>query len=358
MLAAIEIQNLTRRFGPVVALDGITLSIGQGEFFSLLGPSGCGKTTLLRLIAGLDSPDGGTLLLHGEDALALPAHQRPVNTVFQSYALFPHMTVYDNIAFGLKMKKVSPPEMAARLERALRLVDIEALSGRTPSQLSGGQKQRVALARAVVNEPRVLLLDEPLGALDLKLRKQLQIELRQVQRRLGITFVYVTHDQEEAMVMSDRIAVMNQGRIEQLGSPNEIYERPRTRFAAEFLGSCNVIKTAILSRNSASCLVSTVWGEWRMDSPASSTSDLSGAAILLTIRPENIRFHPVEESDNRAHGKIISIVYSGSQIHYELESNGQILKAIVLNTQHGSKFQMGQTVAFAAPPAALRMLES
>jgi spermidine/putrescine transport system ATP-binding protein len=347
MLAAIQTQNLTRRFGSVIALDGVHLSILQGEFFSLLGPSGCGKTTLLRLIAGLDSPDEGALLLDGENSLALPAHKRSVNTVFQSYALFPHMSVYDNVAFGLRMKKVLPSEITRRVEDALKIVEIESLAQRKPSQLSGGQKQRVALARAVVNEPRVLLLDEPLGALDLKLRKQLQIELHQLQRRLGITFIYVTHDQEEAMVMSDRIAVMNHGRIEQIGAPNEIYDRPRTRFVAEFLGSCNVIKATVLFNS----VVRTFWGEWRIDVPA------CGEEVLLTIRPENICLNPPEDSENCGRGQIVSIIYSGPQVHYELESNEQSLKVTVLNAHGSNRFQMGQTITFSMPGAALRILE-
>jgi spermidine/putrescine transport system ATP-binding protein len=347
--AAIETQNLTRRFGPVVALDAVTLTIAQGEFFSLLGPSGCGKTTLLRLIAGLDMPDTGSLLLHGENALDLPAHRRSVNTVFQSYALFPHMTVHDNIAFGLKMKKVFPSEIASRVERALKIVEIEGLGRRKPSQLSGGQKQRVALARAVVNEPRVLLLDEPLGALDLKLRKQLQIELRQLQRRLGITFVYVTHDQEEAMVMSDRIAVMNRGRIEQIGIPNEIYDRPRTKFVAEFLGSCNLIKAKVLS----SGFVKTAWGDWRVETPCE-----VGEEILLTIRPENIRLQPASNSGNCGDGAVVSVFCSGSQIHYEVESNGQLLKITVMNAVEDHQFQKGETVSFGVSATALRILKS
>ncbi len=229
---AIEVQELTRRFGSVTALDRVSLSIRTGEFFSLLGPSGCGKTTLLRILAGLESADSGQVRLEGEDVRHLPAHRRPVNTVFQSYALFPHLNVRDNVAFGLRMKRVAPTEIAARVARVVELVEIASLVERKPDELSGGQKQRVALARAIVNEPRVLLLDEPLAALDLKLRKQLQTELRNLQRRLGITFVYVTHDQDEALALSDRLAVMRDGRVEQLGDAPTLYQRPRTRFVS------------------------------------------------------------------------------------------------------------------------------
>ena len=246
---AVEMHGLVRRFGQMEALAKVSLAIRQGEFFSLLGPSGCGKTTLLRIIAGLDLPDAGSLRISGKDVAHIPAHKRPVNTVFQSYALFPHLTVRDNVAFGLRMARVPAAEIAGRVKRVMALVQIAELSERQPAQLSGGQKQRVALARALVNEPEVLLLDEPLGALDLKLRKQLQVELQQLQRRLGITFIHVTHDQDEALVMSDRIAVMNAGRIEQLDNAESLYERPRTRFVAQFLGSCNLLEAEVNSIN-------------------------------------------------------------------------------------------------------------
>jgi spermidine/putrescine transport system ATP-binding protein len=344
MLAAIETQNLTRRFGSVTALDNVSLSIGKGEFFSLLGPSGCGKTTLLRLIAGLDLPDGGALRLNGSDAISLPAHRRPVNTVFQSYALFPHMTVGENVAFGLRMKKVAPPAAASRVARVLEMVDIGSLAQRRPAQLSGGQRQRVALARAIVNEPEVLLLDEPLGALDLKLRKQLQIELRQLQRRLGITFVYVTHDQDEALTMSDRIAVMNHGKVEQVGAPDEVYDRPRTRFAAEFLGSCNLLKGVANGNH-----VKTMFCELPM--PAV----LGSREINLTVRPENIRL--ANYGAPGAAGKVVSIVYSGSHTHYEVEVEGQKFKAFALNTQECEKFAVGQSVTVSVSPSAMRRLE-
>ncbi len=234
-------RNLTRRFGATTALDGVSLEIARGEFFALLGPSGCGKTTLLRILAGLEEPDAGEVRIAGTDQRGVPPERRPVNTVFQCYALFPHLSVRENVGFGLRMRGIPAAERTARVEAALALVQAGALGERRPAQISGGQRQRVALARALVNEPRVLLLDEPLGALDLQLRRELQRELRALQQRLGITFVHVTHDQEEALALSDRVAVMRAGRIEQIGAPAEIYARPRNAFVAEFLGGCNVL---------------------------------------------------------------------------------------------------------------------
>jgi putative spermidine/putrescine transport system ATP-binding protein len=238
----IRVQALTKRYGDVVAVDGIDLDIPAGEFFTMLGPSGSGKTTTLRMIAGFEIPDEGTIELAGEDVSRLPPYDRPVNTVFQDYALFPHMTVQQNVEYGLMVKKVQKAERRERAQGALDLVRLGAHGRRKPAQLSGGQRQRVALARAIVNRPRVLLLDEPLGALDLKLRQEMQIELKSIQREVGITFVYVTHDQEEALTMSDRIAVFNEGRIEQVGPPAEVYEHPQSEFIAEFVGVSNVIE--------------------------------------------------------------------------------------------------------------------
>ena len=238
----VRVRKLTKRYGGVVAVAGIDVDVAPGEFFTLLGPSGSGKTTTLRLIAGFEIPDAGTIELGGEDVSRLPPYDRPVNTVFQDYALFPHMTVQENVEYGLRVKGVKRGERRQRAEAALEMVRLAGYGGRKPSQLSGGQRQRVALARAIVNEPRVLLLDEPLGALDLKLRQEMQIELKRIQREVGITFVYVTHDQEEALTMSDRIAVFNQGRIEQVGPPAEVYEHPQSEFIAGFVGVSNVIE--------------------------------------------------------------------------------------------------------------------
>jgi putative spermidine/putrescine transport system ATP-binding protein len=240
--AAVRVSGLRKRYGDVVALAGVELVIRAGEFFTLLGPSGSGKTTLLRLIAGFERPDGGLIELSGADVTGVPPYARNVNTVFQDYALVPHMTVAQNIAYGLRVRKVAKAERREKVDRALDMVRLPGLGGRKPAQLSGGQRQRVALARAIVNEPQVLLLDEPLGALDLKLRQEMQLELLRVQREVGITFIYVTHDQEEALTMSDRIAVLNQGSIEQIGGPVEVYEQPRTEFVAGFIGVSNLIE--------------------------------------------------------------------------------------------------------------------
>ena len=239
--AALRLHGVRKNYGPVVAVDGVDLEVSEGEFFTLLGPSGSGKTTLLRLIAGFERPDAGRIELGGRDVTYLPPHARQTNTVFQDYALFPHMTVGRNIEYGLRIKRVPAAERRRRVDRALGMVRLTGLQNRRPNQLSGGQRQRVALARAVINEPEVLLLDEPLGALDLKLRQEMQIELKQIQKEVGITFVYVTHDQEEALTMSDRIAVMANGRIEQIGSAVEVYERPATEFVAGFIGISNVL---------------------------------------------------------------------------------------------------------------------
>jgi putative spermidine/putrescine transport system ATP-binding protein len=240
--ADIRVRGLTKRFGDVVAVDAVDLDIAPGEFFTLLGPSGSGKTTTLRMIAGFELPDEGIIELAGEDVSRLPAYDRPVNTVFQDYALFPHMTVQQNVEYGLMVKRVPKGQRRQRAEQALQMVRLTGFAGRKPSQLSGGQRQRVALARAIVNRPKVLLLDEPLGALDLKLRQEMQIELKSIQQEVGITFVYVTHDQEEALTMSDRLAVFNQGRIEQVGPPAEVYEHPQNEFIAAFVGVSNVIE--------------------------------------------------------------------------------------------------------------------
>src|SRR5512139_2909031 len=239
--SAVVFENVARHFGEVHAVDSVSMEVRDGEFFSMLGPSGSGKTTCLRLIAGFEKPDTGRILLYGQDVSSLPPYERPVNTVFQDYALFPHMTVGENIAYGLMIKHVPPAERKKRVQEMLELVRLPGMSERKPNQLSGGQRQRVALARALINQPRVLLLDEPLGALDLKLRQQMQVELKALQQRVGITFIFVTHDQEEALTMSDRIAVFNLGKIEQVGTPAEIYEHPASPFVAGFVGISNLI---------------------------------------------------------------------------------------------------------------------
>src|SRR5437867_938355 len=245
----IRLERVTKAFGDTIAVDDLSLDIEEGEFFSMLGPSGCGKTTTLRMIGGFEEPTFGTVYLGGRDVTDLPPYQRDVNTVFQSYALFPHLDVFENVAFGLRRKKVDKAAVKQRVKEALRLVDLPGMEHRKPTQLSGGQQQRVALARALVNEPKVLLLDEPLGALDLKLCKQMQLELKRIQHEVGITFIYVTHDQEEAMTMSNRLAVMRHGKVEQIGEPEDVYEHPRTEFVAGFLGASNLLDGQLDGRN-------------------------------------------------------------------------------------------------------------
>jgi len=351
----VELVNVTRRFAEVTALASVSLTVRPGEFFSLLGPSGCGKTTLLRIIAGLDVADEGTVRIGGMDANELPAHRRPVNTVFQSYALFPHLSVWDNVAFGLRMKRVPPSEIRERVGNVMALVEIESLTSRKPAQLSGGQKQRVALARAIVNEPQVLLLDEPLSALDLKLRKQLQMELRNLQRRLGITFIYVTHDQEEALVLSDHIALMRDGRIEQLGDAASLYERPRTRFASQFLGSCSLIDADVKRVTSDGFIVDTPMGELRVVGSA-----LARKKVTLAIRPEKVQLSPAPTTggENHVRVRIEQRIYVGSETHYELGAGSQPLRAEVMNNQAGFPgLEVGQEVVACLAPDALMVLD-
>jgi spermidine/putrescine transport system ATP-binding protein len=355
--AVIEAAHLTRRFSDVTALHDVTLTIMRGEFFSLLGPSGCGKTTFLRIIAGLDSPDAGSLRLAGQDAHRIPAHRRAVNTVFQSYALFPHLNVRNNIAFGLRMKKVSHAEMETRVRAVMELTRIADLAERMPSQLSGGQKQRVALARALVNEPEVLLLDEPIGALDLKLRKELQMELRALQRRTGITFIYVTHDQDEALGMSDRIAVMNEGRIVQLGTSEELYERPRTRFVAEFLGGCNLLRTTIQRRNGPELFTRSSIGDLRVVSASLPASlGASQTNCTLAIRPEKIVFDGALGL-NTFTGEVIETTYSGAETQCVVRIGEQSLRVVSVNAGALPRPVRGQHIPLTIPPEALVVLE-
>jgi putative spermidine/putrescine transport system ATP-binding protein len=293
--AAVRLESVEKRYGDVVAVAGVDLDVRDGEFFSMLGPSGSGKTTTLRMIAGFELPTAGRILLHGADVTSVPPFDRDVNTVFQDYALFPHMTVGDNVAYGLVVRKVAKADRVSRVTEALRMVRLEGYEQRKPSQLSGGQRQRVALARALVNRPRVLLLDEPLGALDLKLREEMQIELKAIQQAVGITFVYVTHDQEEALTMSDRLAVFNEGRIEQIGAPAEVYERPATRFVAGFVGTSNLLTGEVAER-------------------------IIGSAGTYTIRPEKIRLAEPDASvgpdETSATGVIRGVVYLGPDTRY------------------------------------------
>ncbi|MGE0639461.1 MAG: ABC transporter ATP-binding protein [Thermoanaerobaculia bacterium] len=355
--AAVEIDGVSRHFGDFVALDRVSLTVREGEFFSLLGPSGCGKTTLLRILAGLDLADEGTVRIGGVDVRDTPAHLRPVNTVFQSYALFPHMTVRDNVAFGLRMKKVASDEIATRVDAALEMVQITQFAERKPGQLSGGQKQRVALARALINRPRVLLLDEPLGALDLKLRKELQVELLALQRSVGITFIFVTHDQEEALVLSDRIAVMRAGTIEQLGESEALYENPRNRFVSQFLGTCNLIEGDVEAADERECRVATVLGTLRL-APRGAAA-VVGKRCTLAIRPEKVAVSATaDDGPNRFAATVQELVYIGAESHYILKSAAGTLTAYVMNSflgPHG--LEIGDRVTVHLPESALLVLE-
>jgi spermidine/putrescine transport system ATP-binding protein len=327
-LAAIELVGVEKEFTAgghdVRAVERVDLRIAEGEFFSLLGPSGCGKTTTLRMIAGFEEPSSGQILLHGRDMVGVPPFRRDVNMVFQQYALFPHMDVFENVAFGLRRKKVDKDEVRRRVTEALALVELEGRERRKPPQLSGGQQQRVALARALVNRPRALLLDEPLGALDLKLRQAMQLELKRIQREVGITFVYVTHDQEEALTMSDRLVVMNAGRIEQLGSPRELYEHPATRFVANFIGTSNVL-TGRLERKGDGWALAGLGPDQRVlvADPGQATD---GQDVELAIRPEKIVLRteqdppPPDRSALRV--RVDEIVYLGTSTQYRTVTDG------------------------------------
>jgi spermidine/putrescine transport system ATP-binding protein len=320
-VAVVEVDAVTKVFAGTVAVDNVSLSIKQGEFFSMLGPSGCGKTTTLRMIAGFETPTSGRILLEGQDVSYVPPYRRNVNMVFQHYALFPHMNVFENVAFGPRTKGVPRKEVSERVMDALRIVRLEEFAKRKPSQLSGGQQQRVALARALVNYPSALLLDEPLGALDLKLRQAMQLELKRIQREVGITFVYVTHDQEEALTMSDRIAVMHDGRVEQLGSPEEIYDRPASPFVAGFIGLASLLPATVDSIQDGTLSLSlSAGGSTRV--PAGSQSFRAGDAALLVLRPERLSIsaeEPNSADTGRVRARIKDLVFQGPVLRLALE---------------------------------------
>jgi spermidine/putrescine transport system ATP-binding protein len=318
----VRLDRITKRFHEVVAVDDLSLDIQHGEFFSMLGPSGCGKTTTLRMIGGFEEASEGTIYLGDADVTGLPPFKRDVNTVFQNYALFPHLTVFENVAFGLRRKKVAAGEIGTRVREMLELVELPGYEKRKPTQLSGGQQQRVALARALINHPRVLLLDEPLGALDLKLRKQMQLELKRIQTEVGITFIYVTHDQEEAMTMSDRIAVMRAGHIEQLGTSEELYERPKTAFVAGFLGVSNLLEGAVAGRDGSLLAVRLSDGTV-LRAPAPDTP--TNGAVRVGVRPEKLRVQPGERNGpadglNALRGTILDASYIGVSTQYLVQT--------------------------------------
>ncbi|MEI7760217.1 MAG: ABC transporter ATP-binding protein [Thermoleophilia bacterium] len=353
MQGEIHLEQLTKMFGEVAAVDGIDLDMPGGEFFTMVGPSGCGKTTTLRMIAGFERPTSGRIVLDDVDVAQVPPHKRKVNTVFQSYALFPHLNVADNVGFGLKYKKLTKEEHRKRVNEALDLVQLGEYGKRKPNQLSGGQQQRVALARALVLTPEVLLLDEPLGALDARLRKELQVELKTLQANLGITFVFVTHDQEEALTMSDRVAVMNGGHVEQVGVPREMYEEPATLFVADFLGVSNLIP-AVASAENGGCALRI--GDRTLRASAGAT-DVRGD-VKAMIRPERIVVEPQGTvGDNRLPGMVERAVYVGSahELHVRLVGGG-LLRALISNDGSAFAYENGTPVMLYLPAEAVRVL--
>ncbi len=330
----LRIEDVSRRFGPIVAVDTLSLDIYEREFFALLGPSGCGKTTLLRMLAGFEAPDEGRILLGGEDIAPVPPHRRPVNMMFQSYALFPHLSVEGNIAFGLRQENLSKEEIAARVAEILTLVKLDGFGPRRPDQLSGGQRQRVALARSLVKRPRVLLLDEPLAALDKKLRAETQFELMELQRKLGTTFIVVTHDQEEAMILAHRIGVMDHGRLVQVAPPAEIYERPNSRWVADFIGDVNLLEGRM---SDAGVIENTPAGRLRV---ADAAGAKFGDTVSVALRPEKIHLAPAASAgapDNNATGTVWDIGYLGDMSIYKVKlDSGFVMKAAVANVARGT----------------------
>ena len=362
----LSLERVSRRFRGVAAVDAVSLDIAPGEFFSLLGPSGCGKTTTLRLIAGFDDPepDGGTLRMLGRDVAGERPYQRPIGMVFQNYALFPHLSVAGNIAFGLEERRVPRAEVRARVDRALDLVRLDpaTFGERRPSELSGGQRQRVALARALVLEPPILLLDEPLGALDLQLRKEMQLELRQLNRTLGITFILVTHDQEEALVMSDRIAIMSAGRVVQVGSPAEIYRHPRTAFVASFIGEANLLDGTVAAFGDGMAnVVQRDGAAWRVPMPTAAI----GTAVRIAVRPEWLALQPATAtplpSHNMLPGTIGEVIFRGETVHVLVRLAGEVRVRVAV--EHGalangaSRWRPGDAVQVTWRPADAQVLE-
>jgi spermidine/putrescine transport system ATP-binding protein len=345
---AISLRDVRKSFGDVNAVDGVSLEIAEGEFITLLGPSGCGKTTTMRMIAGFEEPDGGQILLRGDDVVGVPPNKREVNMCFQHYALFPHMTVGDNIAYGLKLRKVPKDERSRRVDEMLEIVGLAGYGKRKPNQLSGGQQQRVALARALVNRPAALLLDEPLGALDVKLRKAMQLELKRIQHELGTTFVYVTHDQEEALSMSDRIAVMNHGVIEQLGAPREIYRFPETPFVADFVGVLNALELEVSEVQGEDAVMRMGDGD-RVVVPTAGTGVVAGSTALVAVRPERLQIaaggdggagHP-----SWIGGTVVQVVYLGTLTQFHVDTSlGRRLIAHRLSDDDAAQIDEGGAV--------------
>ena len=351
MIPAVELQRITKRFGDVVAVDNVDLSIADGEFFALLGPSGCGKTTTLRLIAGLEFPTEGSLSIFGQEVGTLTPNKRPVNTVFQNYALFPHLSVLENVGFGLKMQGVDNNTTRRRSMEIIELVQLEGLAERKPSQMSGGQQQRVALARALVNQPKVLLLDEPLGALDLKLRQEMQLELKKLQRDVGISFVFVTHDQEEALTMSDRIAVMNEGELLQVATPEEIYERPTNRFVADFIGQTNLLEGTISDKETV------ILENGKYVKALNNFS--AGTHVAVSLRPERAHIKPqgvYEEGWSHVDGFVETVTYLGNSLVYGIKLDWMELEVREENRPGTDFHQPGTQITVSWDPEAISLV--
>jgi spermidine/putrescine transport system ATP-binding protein len=348
---AVRLLGLRRSYGEVQAVDGIDVEIADGEFFSLIGPSGCGKTTTLRMIAGLVEPSAGRIEVHGRDVTTLRAHRRPVNTVFQQYALFPHLNVFENVAFGLRERRTASAELRTRVTEMLELVGLSGREQNRPTQMSGGQQQRVALARSLVLRPEVLLLDEPLGALDLKLRKQLQLQLKRIQREVGITFVYVTHDQEEAFFMSDRVAIMRDGRMEQMGSPRDVYQRPATEFVAEFVGASNRIPARIVDGRADGGYGAELEG-LGLVRVAGVPELVAGQSASAIVRPESISPGPIPPGHVGVTARIVDLAYLGDQIACLAESEGGAQVAMTVHEQRAA-VAVGETHQLSWPLSAM-----
>jgi putative spermidine/putrescine transport system ATP-binding protein len=344
--AFIQFDKVSKAFGIMTVVDHLDLSIGKGEFVSMLGPSGSGKTTLLMMLAGFESPTSGAISVAGKRIDALPPHKRNMGVVFQNYALFPHMSVAENVAFPLKMRGVSRSDIVERVTKVLDMVQLGAFEGRRPIQLSGGQQQRVALARALVFEPEVVLMDEPLGALDKKLREQMQLDIREIHHRLGLTIVFVTHDQTEALTMSDRIAVFNHGKIEQIGSPSDIYDRPTTQFVAEFIGETNLISGRVVSQANGILEVSLEGGQ--VIRVASGSSHAPGTKVKVSVRPERIELGEAADTQNQLKVRVADIVYHGDHLRLHVEAAGNALVARA--ARQGAVPQVGQDITASFAP--------
>jgi spermidine/putrescine ABC transporter ATP-binding subunit len=351
----ISIQSVSKHFGPVAAVDNVSLDIRQGEFFSLLGPSGCGKTTLLRMLGGFETPTEGEIFIDGESLADVPAYHRPTNMVFQSYAIFPHLNVQANIAYGLRKDRLPKEELRRRVDDALALVKLKGLENREATQLSGGQRQRVALARALIKRPKVLLLDEPLGALDRKLREEMQVELRLLQQRVGITFVFVTHDQEEALTMSDRVAVMDSGKVLQIASPSELYERPNCITVASFIGQMNFLPAVVKHSNGASVDLE-VAGFGASKATLYSGQSLARNDVTVALRPEKLRLGAeAQPLSNRMEARIEAVAYLGDRCHVHLRANG-VDKAILVTAATDIPLRQGEHIAVGWPADAAVLL--